>query len=345
MSIGYGLLGSGFMAHTYAECLARHVPGAHLVAVALGSRAAGLAAEYGVPADPSADALLARSDVEAVIVATPHSTHLPLTRAAAAAGKHVYTEKPMAVTVADCDEMIEACRRAGVLLTVNKVTRFRESPGTAKRLLDDGAIGELRMVRVTSSVVGYLPDDHGWAKNPGEGGAWLDMGVHLFDALRWFTRSDVDVVFARIRDFGGLAHLRRSGMAELVMRNGVIAQVWISMEMPAPGIGSQSQWTLVGSEGIIESDSYGKVRLGKGDGWEQVFEMPPFGLNADVYSPIRLKAFAAQVQDFAEAIRDRRPPAIPGEEGRAAVEVVEAADLSSQTGDSVRLPLAAVAAR
>ncbi len=225
------------------------------------------------------------------------------------------------------------------------MTRFRESPGTAKGLLDKGAIGDLRMVRVTSSVVGYLPDDHGWAKNPGEGGAWLDMGVHLFDALRWFAGSDVEVVFAKVRDFGGEAHLRRSGMAELVMRNGVIAQVWISLEMPEPGIGSQSQWTLVGSEGIIESDSYGKVRLGTGEGWEQVFEMPPFGLNADVYSPIRLKAFAAQVQDFAEAIRDGRPPAIPGEEGRAAVEVVEAADISSQTGDSVRLPLAAVPAR
>jgi predicted dehydrogenase len=328
------------MAHTYAECLSKHVPNGHLVAVALGSRAPALASEYGVPAEPTAEALLARDDVQAVIVATPHSTHLPLTLAAAEAGRHVYLEKPMAVTLADCDRMIEACGRAGVLMTVNHVTRYRRSPTTAKRLLRDGSIGELRMVRVLSSVIGYLPDDHGWAKNPEEGGAWLDMGVHMFDALRFFTDSELEVIFASIRDFGGLAHQRRSGMAEAVMRNGVLAQLLVSMEMPAPGLGSQSQWTLVGSDGIIESDSYGKVRLGRGDSWELVYEMPPFALNADVYSPVRLEAFAAQVDGFAAAIEAGGAPRMAGEDGRAAVEAVEAAARSSATGQAVRLPLA-----
>ena len=340
MSIGFGLLGSGFMNHTYAECLAKYVPNARLVAVAVGSRAESLAAEYGVTAERSADALLRRPDIDAVIIATPHSTHRQLTALAAAAGKHVYVEKPMAVTVADCDAMIEACRTAGVQLTVNKITRFRESPLTAKRLIDSGAIGKPRMISVTSSVVGYLPDETGWVKAPGEGGAWLDMGVHLFDALRWFTGSEVDIVFARVRDFGGVDHLRRSGMAELVMRNGVIAQVMISFEMPAPGIGSQSQWTIVGSTGIVEADSYGKVRLGTGDTWTEVYEMPRFALDSDVYGFVRLKAFAAQVADFADAIRERRAPAVTGREGRAAVEVVEAAALSSASGAAVQLPLA-----
>lgn len=340
MSIGFGLLGSGFMNHTYAECLAKHVPNAHLVAVAVGSRAAPLAAEYGVCAEPSAEKLLGRPDVDAVIIATPHSTHQPLTALAAAAGKHVYVEKPMAVTVEDCDAMIDACRVAGVQLTVNKLTRFRASPVAAKRLIDGGAIGDIRMIRVTSSVVGYLPDEHGWVKDPGEGGAWLDMGVHLFDALRWFTGSEVDVVFARVRDYGGIEHLRRSGMAEVEMRNGVIAQVMISFEMPPPGIGSQSQWTFVGSTGIVEADSYGKVRLGTSAGWNEIYEMPRFDLNADVYSPVRLEAFAAQVTDFAAAIENRRTPAVAGRDGRAAVEVVQAAARSSASGVSVRLPLA-----
>jgi predicted dehydrogenase len=263
-----------------------------------------------------------------------------LTLAAASAGRHVYLEKPMAVTLADCDGMVAACREAGVLLTVNHVTRYRRSPGTAKRLLREGAIGELRMVRVLSSVIGYLPDDHGWAKNPEEGGAWLDMGVHMFDALRWFTDSEVDTIFASIRDFGGLEHQRRSGMADIVMRNGVLAQVLISMEMPAPGLGSQSQWTLIGSDGIIESDSYGKVRLGRGEAWELAYEMPPFALNADVYSPVRLEAFATQVEGFAAAI-ETGGHGLAGEDGRAAVEVVEAAARSSASGDAVRLPLAA----
>jgi predicted dehydrogenase len=204
-------------------------------------------------------------------------------------------------------------------------------------LIDDGAIGDLRMIRVTSSVVGYLPDELGWVKAPGEGGAWLDMGVHVFDALRWFTGSEVDVIFARVRDHGGVEHLRRTGVAELEMRNGIVVQVMISFEMPPPGIGSQSQWTFIGADGIVEADTYGKVRLGNADGWQEIYEMPPFDLNADVYSPVRLEAFAAQVQDFSEAIVTGRAPAVAGEDGRAAVAVVEAGARSSATGMSIRL--------
>lgn len=338
MAVRFGLLGSGFMAATYAQCLARHVPDGELTAVALGSRAPALAAELGVVVEPDADALLARSDVDAVIIATPHSTHLALTQAAAAAGKHVYCEKPMARDLAECDGMIAACEAAGVALTVNKVTRFRQVPRTAKRLLDEGAIGELRMIRITSSVEAYLPDETGWTRDPAEGGAWLDMGCHLFDALRWFTGSEADSVFADVRDFAGLG-LRRSGMAQVRLRNGVMVQVWISFEMPSPNIGSQSQWLFVGSTGMIEADSYGKARLGRDGAWEQVDEMPWFDLNADIYSPVRLKAFAAQVQDFAEAIRDGRAPSIGGADGRAAVELVEASARSSELGTSVALPL------
>ena len=102
-TVAFGILGTGFMARTYAEALKSHVPSGRLVAVALGSRAPSLAADYGVAVEPSAEALLARDDIQAVIIATPHRTHLPLTQAAAAAGKHVYIEKPMAVTLADCD--------------------------------------------------------------------------------------------------------------------------------------------------------------------------------------------------------------------------------------------------
>jgi len=342
MSVGFGLLGSGFMAHTYAESLAKHVPDGHLVAVAEGTRAQALASEYGVDLEPNAAALLARDDIQAALICTPHSTHRALTEAAAAAGKHVYIEKPMAVTLADCDAMIAACRDAGVLLDVNHVTRHRASPLAAKGLIDDGSIGELRIVRILSSVLAYLTPEHGWAHKAGEGGAWLDMGVHMFDALRWFTNSEVDTIFAVVRDFAGDPNQRRSGLAEVVMRNGVIVQLLISFEMPSPGLGSQSQWTFIGSDGIVESDSYGKVRLGRGDDWREIYEMPPFALNEDVYSPIRLAAFADQTQQFAQGVQAgfaAAGPALHGEDGRAAVEVVEAGLRSSERGEAVRLPI------
>jgi predicted dehydrogenase len=337
--VRFGIVGSGFMAHTYAQTLARHTTGTSLVAIGGGRRAPGLAAEYGTVAAPDVDALVSRPDLDAVIIATPHSLHLPHTLAAAAAGKHVYIEKPMARDIDECDQMIEACRKAGVLLTVNKVTRFRASPRAAKRLLDSGAIGRLRMIRVTSSVSGYLPEEQGWVHDPAEGGAWLDMGAHLCDALRWFTGSEAAMVFGRIRDFSGPPDLARSAMVQVDMANGVLAQLWVSFEVPPPGLGSQSQWILVGSDGIIDADAYGQVRLGTAAGWAVHYEMPAFDLNADVYSPVRLAAFAEQVQDFADAIRDDRPPAVSPAEARAAIELVEAARLSDRTGAAVNLPL------
>jgi len=90
---------------------------------------------------------------------------------------------------------------------------------------------------------------------------------------------------------------------------------------------------------LNDSAAYGQVRLGRGTTWEPVYEMPAFDLNADVYSPVRLAAFAEQVQDFADAIRDHRSPAVAPADARAAIELVAAARLSDQTGAAVRLPL------
>src|SRR3712207_1021319 len=110
MTIGFGIVGTGMMGRTYAEALATQVTSGRLVAVAGGSRAAALAADYGVPADPSPDALFARDDVDVVVIATPHTTPLPLALGAIAAGKHIYLEKPMALSVAECDEILAAAR-------------------------------------------------------------------------------------------------------------------------------------------------------------------------------------------------------------------------------------------
>src|SRR5262245_57072965 len=127
MSVGIGMIGSGFMGLTYCEAITRHVRGARLAAVAGGKRAADLAREYGVAAVPSVEGLLGRKDVQAVVLATPDQNRRELTLAAAAAGKHVLAEKPMAPTIADCDAMIAACRRAGVTLAGVKDEQLRET--------------------------------------------------------------------------------------------------------------------------------------------------------------------------------------------------------------------------
>ncbi len=110
--LGIGMVGSGFMAHTYAEVVANYAQGGQLVAIAGGSRAPALAARYGVASEPSLAALLARDDIDAVVLAGPEQLRPEQRRQAAAAGKHVLAEKPMATSVAECDAMIAACDAA-----------------------------------------------------------------------------------------------------------------------------------------------------------------------------------------------------------------------------------------
>jgi predicted dehydrogenase len=352
MTVSFGVLGSGYMGRTYAACLTRHVPNARLAAVFGGRRAEAVAAEFGVATAPTLDALLERPDVDAVVIASPHSAHLPQARAAAAAGKHVYIEKPMAITVADCDAIIDACRAAGVQLTVNFVTRFRDAPLAMKRLVDDGTIGEIRMIEMRGVWTGFLLEDivdeatgrviiprKDWAFDPAEGSQFLDYGVHETDCLRWLTGSEGRRVYAQYRTYGTAPPADLSAMVHYEMANGVMAYMLMTYEAPPPGLVPNDTTRIIGSAGIIEADHYGQVRLGKGDGWEVVAEQVPFNFLGDYLDPNRLKGFAAQVEDFAGAIEDGRAPAVTGQDGRIAVEMVEAADRSAATGQAVDLPL------
>src|SRR3954453_12539630 len=108
-----------------------------------------LAAEYAVDAEESVAALLARADVDAVILTTPDQVHCAQTLEAAA-GKHVLVEKPMAPTVAQCDQMIAACQASGVKLAVVKTERYRDLTIRAKQLIDAGQIGPIWMLRTIS---------------------------------------------------------------------------------------------------------------------------------------------------------------------------------------------------
>jgi predicted dehydrogenase len=304
--------------------------------------------------EPTVDALFARSDLDAVIITSPHSAHLPQAQAAAAAGKHVYLEKPMALDTRECDAIIGACEAAGVKLTVNFVTRFRDAPMAAKRLLDEGAVGELRMVIKRGAWTSFLLEDvidpetgriiipmKRWAFERTEGSPFLDWGVHAADALRWWTGSEIRRVYAQYRTFGTPPPDDLTAMVQVTMANGVLVQILMTYEVPEPGLPPTDSSLLIGSAGMIECDHYGAVRLGRDGGWTEAARQVQFDFLRDYLDPNRLAGFAAQVQDFAEAIRDDRPPAISGADGRAAVEMVEAADRSAATGQAVSLPLAA----
>ncbi|MEO1994447.1 MAG: Gfo/Idh/MocA family oxidoreductase, partial [Planctomycetaceae bacterium] len=187
--VGIGMVGSGFMGLTYSEAIRGQVTGARLVAISGGRRAQSLASDYEVPAADSIDDLLSRDDVDAIVVATPDQCRLEITRKAAAAGKHVLVEKPMAPTVAECDEMIQVCEQAGVNLGVVKTERFRTITRKAKQLIDDGQIGPIWMMRTLSAFPITLTkdvfDERKWMYDPHSGGLFLGMATHNADFLRW----------------------------------------------------------------------------------------------------------------------------------------------------------------
>ena len=338
--VRFGVIGTGFMGRTWAGVITRHVSDAdaQLTAVAGGSRASELAADSGVPAD-TPEALLSRSDIDAVVVATPVPSHRPLVEAAARAGKHVIVEKPMTATRSDAEAMVAAADAGDVRLAVVSQHRFRASPRAAKQLIDEGRIGRIRMIRVTGPTAGWDVPTDSWQADRSQVSPFADWGAHAMDIVRWLTGSEGARAYATFGTYTDVPPIEQSAMATYTLVDGVMVQVWLTYEIPQPGLGSAMQLLITGSDGMIELDSYGKVRLGTPDGgWQTVFEQPPFDpLNAD--DPVRLGAYADQLRDLVAAIREGRDPFVSGRAGIRTTELLEAAERSAATGRAVDLPL------
>ena len=195
--IGVGVIGSGFMGRTYAETISKYCRGAQLRAVAGGSRAEKLAQDYGVNLEGSVESLLARDDVSCVFVATPHHTHAKCALAAAAHRKHVLIEKPMACTVRQCDEIIEACEKAGVCCSVAFTQRSRKCNIKAKQLIDEGTLGKIRFIMEFQFLAGGLAKFPVWQSDSANLGILFGHGIHNFDRIRWFTGAEIATVYAK----------------------------------------------------------------------------------------------------------------------------------------------------
>jgi predicted dehydrogenase len=326
------------MGQTWARVIAGHVPEARLIAVAGGRGAADLARQHGVEAH-STDDLLGRADIDAVVVATPVPSHRPLVEAAAAAGKHVLVEKPMTGTRADADAMVAAADRADVRLGVVSQHRFRGAPMAARAAIDAGRIGAIRMIRVFGPNTGWdIPAD-AWNSDRAQVSPYMDWGAHACDIVRWLTGAEATLAYGQFASYTDVPPRDQSSMALYTLEGGVMVQVWLSYEMPQPSLGSAMQLLITGSDGILELDSYGTVRLGTPDGgWQSIFEQPAFD-PLDPDDPIRLQAYASQLRDLIEAIAEGRDPAVSGRQGALTTSMLEAAERSAATGQSVRLPL------
>lgn len=343
-SVGVGMVGSGFMGLTYSEVVANHANGCHLVAIAGGRRAQQLAADYQVAAEPSIEALLSRDDVHAVVLATPDQDRPELTIKAAAAGKHILAEKPMAPSVAECDRMIDACTKAKVNLSVVKTERFRKLTMKAKEYIDNGTLGPIRMMRTVSafplSLTKDLIEDRKWMLDPKSSGLFMGMASHNTDFLRWLTGCNAVKVFAQATTYSDVPAHPLSVMAQIVFEDGIMAQMWITAELPSPTLpSSEVRFQVFGRDASIDFENFEYLDLGRGDQWERVYTPERFDYLKEPKSPIRLFPHIGVIQEFIDSIREHRVPKVGGAEGRAAVEICEACLISARTGEAVSLPL------
>jgi predicted dehydrogenase len=329
------VLGSGFAGSTFAESIS-YAPDAELVAIAGGRKAAELAQHFpGARSVATEDinALLDSDAIDAVLIASPNPAHCPQTLRAAASGKHVLVEKPMALNVGECRAMIDACQRAGVVLMVGHHHRFRRNPVAAQLLLQRGAIGKVDLAQMLQTE----PDVTTWLTTPANGGYLLGGGVHGLDLLRWWL-GNVDRVCALTGQYRGI-QVENGSLLLLEFASGAHASFGYSVipgSVPPPGSGVvQFEVRLTGQTGAMHVDMYGDVKLSTPTGWDVQTTLPEWQGH---FAFLRMEAYASQAREFVAAINERRPPRYPADEALHAVAVVEAAHLSARERRWVRVP-------
>ncbi|MCK8478342.1 Gfo/Idh/MocA family protein [Microbacterium aurugineum] len=323
-----GLIGAGAVAK-YHVAAAAALPGARLTAVCdLDETAAARAVQGvdGVRIHTDYRALVESPDVDAVIVNTPHSLHLPMTVDAVRAGKHVLVEKPMATSLEDCDRMVQESRDAGVGLTIGHIQHFLPDKIAARDVLATGDLGEVMMIRDHRST-DYRPGarpEWFFSRSIAGGGALLNIGGHCLDRSLWFGGSRAVEVSASVaRRFG--VPVETDGTIALRLANGVGVTIAVISDPPS----RSDSLAIVCERGVIETDP----RLGtvvRRDGQtSRVREPQPDDIQ---------RAFTAQLADFLGVI-DGEPPAVPLEHARHVVELVLASYESAVAQRSHQLPL------
>ncbi len=311
---------------------------------------AAAAVNGGVPWTVNLEEALARDDVDMVSIATPHHLHAPQTIAAARAGKHVLCEKPLTTSLDAAEEMLEACRRAGVKLGVWFVSRYGAAAIAARRLVRDGAIGQvvnIRLPDVHNKVRDYYQRGVGGRARPSTwrgsratsgGGALIMNAIHQIDVLRFITGLEVERVAAEWINFTGLGEVEDMIAVLLRYSNGAIGT--IDTANYAPGGGEPAVLRIYGSKG--------QLQLARGG--LRVYVEEPYAGAPEAHLPALApgewhELSLAQpgdprtllLDDFARAVLAGAEPPVTGEDGRASLAIVLAAYESAARGQTVTL--------
>ncbi len=327
----WGIVGAGDIAHRVMAAAMSAAPDHDLVAVCRRDRksAEEFAAVHGARrAYDSVEALLHDPEIDAVYVATPVARHRPDTLAAAANGKHVLCEKPMALDVAEGEAMRAACAEVGVQLMICFYQRFSARHQRIKELLAAGTIGRVTAVRMNFS--GRSPDRPGaWRQDHGQagGGCYIDNASHCIDLLR-FLFGEIVAANAFVDTLA--AHYQVEDTATSILRlasgaHAVVTSYWSSGD---PDEQRNSLIEILGTDGaIVSAPLHDKFSRGR--------------LSIATRAGERVETFEASTHvavlgEFAAALAERRPPAVTAEDGIAALRVVGAVYESARTGRVVQ---------
>jgi UDP-N-acetyl-2-amino-2-deoxyglucuronate dehydrogenase len=356
--IGTAIIGPGKVAHTHARALAA-IPESNFVAVCgrTPEKTRAFADTYGVRAYTSLDKLLRDPDVQAIVICTPHPQHGEQAIAAAQAGKHVLVEKPMAITLADCDGMIAAAKANQVKLGVISQRRLYPCVQRVKRAIDGNKIGVPLLGTVT--LLGWRGPEYyamdAWRGTwQGEGGGVLvNQAPHQLDLFQWLMGpieelfgywDNLNHPYIEVEDtVVAVLRFKNGALGNLVLSNsqnpGLYGNIHIHGDSGA-SIGVQTD-----SGSMFVSGVTARVDPPINDLWTvpgEALLLPKWqeqdrslAGSVDIMSHFH----SLHIQDFIHAILEDRPPMVTGEEGRKTVELFTAIYRSQQERRPVCWPL------
>jgi len=334
--IGVCVIGAGRAGMIHARNFRSNVPHAALVAVADPNETAARQAAEELEIDSwYGDYAQALSDdrIQAVVVVTPTAYHKEIVVAAARAGKHVLCEKPMAMNTAECDAMIEACARAKVKLQIAFMRRFDESFVEAKRQVEEGAIGDVVLVK---SLTRGPSKPQSWMYDlKKSNGPLAEVNSHDIDTLRWFAGSE----FASVHAIGGNFRCKEiegefPDFYDNVVLTGTFKNARQGMIDGALSVqyGYDSRVEILGTEGVMFIGQTHERTLVTASRSKQLTR--PF-MNS--WRSLFKEAYLAEDRHFIACIAEESDPKVTGHDGKMAVAVVNAGNASILSGSIVPL--------
>jgi myo-inositol 2-dehydrogenase / D-chiro-inositol 1-dehydrogenase len=311
--VRFGLIGAGRIGSFHAETIAHRLPDADLVAIAdpVPGAASVLADRFGADAFTDAAQLIADPRIQAVAITSPAASHTDLIVAAAQAGKAVFCEKPMALTLADADRAIAAAAAAGVPLQVGFNRRFAADFRAAHDVITGGGLGTPQLMR-------SLTRDPGLG-NPGGVKPWtifLETLIHDFDTLLWLNPGAHPVEVYAVADALVAPEFKHQGLLDTAVvtirfDNGALATAEANFSAV---YGYDVRAEVFGSEGMVTA---GDVRLGMTRYTKDGAVQATARRDTDLF----LDAYVAEFAEFAAAVRAGRAPYVTGSDAREALSV------------------------